>query len=59
MTEKEPVPISWDALAAELEATREEAESRGDADPATWDAVARALAGRVAERPAEEVEPGP
>ena len=54
MTEQdrpEPDPISWDALAAELEATREDAESRGDADPATWDAVARALAGRVAERP--------
>jgi segregation and condensation protein B len=63
VTEQErpqPAPFSWDALAAELEATREEAESRGDADPATWDAVARALAGRVAERPAEappEAEP--
>ena len=53
MTEKEPAPISWDALAAELEATREEAESRGDADPATWDAVAKALASKVAERPVE------
>ncbi len=53
MTEQEPAPISWDALAAELEATREEAESRGDADPATWDAVAKALASRVAERPVE------
>jgi segregation and condensation protein B len=62
VTEKEPAPISWDALAAELEATREEAESRGDADPATWDAVAKALASRVAERPAEappEPEPVP
>lgn len=59
MTEQEPAPISWDALAAELEATREEAESRGDADPATWDAVARELATRVAERPADEPEPEP
>ena len=53
MTEQEPAPISWDALAAELEATREEAESRGDADPATWDAVAKALASKVAEHPVE------
>ncbi|MCW2531412.1 MAG: Condensin subunit ScpB [Blastococcus sp.] len=51
--DQEPVPISWDALAAELEATRVEAESRGDADPATWDAVAKALATQVAERPVE------
>ena len=57
MTEQEPAPISWDALAAELEATREEGESRGDADPATWDAVAKALATRVADRPLEEPEP--
>ncbi|MCW2682166.1 MAG: Condensin subunit ScpB [Blastococcus sp.] len=48
-----PAPISWEALASELEATREHAESRGDADPAAWDAVARELAARVAERPAE------
>jgi segregation and condensation protein B len=47
-------PISWDALAAELAATREEAESRGDAEPGAWDAVAAELAARVAERPAEE-----
>ena len=53
MTEQEPAPISWDALAAELEATREQAESRGDADPATWDAVAKALASKVAEHPVE------
>jgi segregation and condensation protein B len=62
VSEQEPAPISWDALAAELEATREEAESRGDADPATWDAVAQALASRVAERPVEappEPEPVP
>jgi segregation and condensation protein B len=56
---KEPAPISWDALAAELEATRAEAETRGDADPATWDAVAKALASRVAERPVETPEPAP
>src|SRR4051812_43731067 len=43
-------PISWDALAAEVAAGREEAEARGD-DPQTWDAVARELAARVAERP--------
>jgi segregation and condensation protein B len=48
-----PGPISWDALAAELAATREEAAERGDADPETWDAVAAELAARVAERPAE------
>jgi segregation and condensation protein B len=54
-----PAPISWDALAAELEATRVEAEIRGDADPETWDAVAKALATRVAERPVEAAEPPP
>jgi segregation and condensation protein B len=59
VTEQEPAPISWEALAAELEATREDAESRGDADPATWDAVARELATRVADRPADEQEPEP
>ncbi|MCU1668486.1 MAG: Condensin subunit ScpB [Blastococcus sp.] len=47
-------PISWDALAAELSATREESERRGDADPGTWDAVAAELAARVADRPVEE-----
>jgi segregation and condensation protein B len=51
--EQERTPISWDALAAELESTREEAERRGDADSGTWDAVAAQLAARVAERPAE------
>jgi segregation and condensation protein B len=55
----EPAPISWDALAAELEATRVEAEDRGDADPETWDAIARELATRVADRPVEEAEPQP
>ncbi|MCV2489023.1 SMC-Scp complex subunit ScpB [Geodermatophilus sp. YIM 151500] len=45
-------PISWESLAAELAATREEAADRGDADPQTWDAVAAELAARVAERPA-------
>jgi segregation and condensation protein B len=47
-------PISWDALAAELSATRQEAERRGDADPDTWDAVAAALATRVSEQPVAE-----
>ncbi|MFW3168973.1 SMC-Scp complex subunit ScpB [Geodermatophilus sp. CPCC 206100] len=51
MTEERP-PISWDALAAELAATREAAEARGGPDPGTWDAVAAELAARVAERPA-------
>ena len=46
-------PISWEALAAELASTREEAEERGDADPDTWDAVAAQLAARVTERPVE------
>jgi segregation and condensation protein B len=52
VSEQDRTPISWDALAAELAATRDEAEERGDADPKTWDAVARELADRVAERPA-------
>jgi segregation and condensation protein B len=51
--DEEPAPISWDALAAELEATRVAAESRGEADPATWDAVAKELATQVAGRPVE------
>ena len=55
----ESAPFSWEALAAELESTRAAAEDRDDADPATWDAVARALADRVGERPVEEVEPEP
>ncbi|MGY2084733.1 SMC-Scp complex subunit ScpB [Blastococcus sp. SYSU DS0539] len=58
MTDERPdhdrAPISWDALAAELAATREEATRRGDDDPAAWDAVAAELAARVAERPVEE-----
>ncbi|RBY97421.1 SMC-Scp complex subunit ScpB [Blastococcus sp. TF02-8] len=52
--EKEPVPISWDALAAELEAGRRAAEERGEADPETWDAIAAELASRVGERPVDE-----
>jgi segregation and condensation protein B len=47
-------PISWEALAAELAATREQAENRGTPDPGTWDAVAAELAARVAERPVDE-----
>jgi segregation and condensation protein B len=52
--EEDRVPISWEALAAELAATREEDESRAEHDPGTWDAVAAELAARVAERPVEE-----
>jgi segregation and condensation protein B len=59
VSEDDRTPISWDALAAELAATRDEAEERGDADPETWDAVARALADRVAERPAPADEAPP
>ena len=58
MSEDRP-PISWEALAAELASTREEAEDRGEADPGTWDAVAAELAARVAERPPQEPEPVP
>ena len=50
-------PVSWEALASELAATRDEAEQRGDADPETWDAVAAELAARVTERPAPEPPP--
>jgi segregation and condensation protein B len=57
---REPAPISWDALAAELAATREEAERRGDTEPGAWDAVASELAARVAEQPVEAPpEPAP
>ncbi|SOD97270.1 SMC-Scp complex subunit ScpB [Blastococcus haudaquaticus] len=53
-------PISWDALAAELAATRELAESRGQEEPGTWDAVAAELAARVADQPVEAPpEPAP
>ena len=56
-------PISWEALAAELAATREEAAERGeglgDDDPGAWDVVAAELATRVAERPAPVEEPPP
>jgi segregation and condensation protein B len=46
-------PISWDALAAELAATREAAAGRGEHDPGTWDTIAAELAARVAELPVE------
>nr|WP_239521690.1 SMC-Scp complex subunit ScpB [Geodermatophilus sabuli] len=46
-------------MAAELAAGRAEAEERGEADPATWDAVAAELAARVAERPPPAAEPAP
>jgi segregation and condensation protein B len=53
-------PISWDALAAELAATRQADESRAAHDPGTWDAVAAELATRVAEQPVEAPpEPAP
>jgi segregation and condensation protein B len=52
-------PISWDALAAELAATRQQAEARGEDDPTTWDVVAAELAARVAEQPVEEPPPPP
>jgi len=58
-TDEEPTPISWEALAAELAATREDVEERGDADPATWDADATELAARVAEQPVEDFPPVP
>jgi segregation and condensation protein B len=58
VTEEQPGPISWDALAAELAATREAVGDR-DADPAVWDAVAAELAARVGERPAPADEPAP
>jgi segregation and condensation protein B len=58
-TPPEPAPISWEALAAELAATRELAGERGDQDPKAWDAVAAELAARVAEQPVEEPEPAP
>jgi segregation and condensation protein B len=64
-TAEGPAPISWEALAAELAATRAQAESSGEA-PGAWDAVAAELAARVAERPVDEPfvpglppEPGP
>ncbi|RBY78787.1 SMC-Scp complex subunit ScpB [Geodermatophilus sp. TF02-6] len=63
MSEERP-PISWETLAAELAATREQAEERAGPDgaprdPATWDAVAAELAARVAERPPPTAEPAP
>jgi segregation and condensation protein B len=58
-SEGERTPISWEALAAELSATRRQAEERGEDDPTTWDAVAAELASRVAERPLEEPPPPP
>ncbi len=51
-------PVSWEALAAELAATREE-DGGPDADPAVWDAVAAELAARVAERPAPPADEAP
>ncbi|SFF82161.1 SMC-Scp complex subunit ScpB [Blastococcus tunisiensis] len=56
---QEPAPISWEALAAELAATRELAQDRGEEDPTAWDAVAAELAARVADQPVETPEPPP
>jgi segregation and condensation protein B len=59
VSEDDARPISWDALAAELAASRADAADR-DEDPAVWDAVAAELAARVGERPAvPESEPAP
>lgn len=55
----QPAPISWEALAAELAATRQEAERRGDEDPAAWDAVAAELAARVSDLPVEAPDVAP
>ncbi len=52
-------PVSWEALAAELAATREEPAARPDDDPALWDAVAAELAARVAERAVPAVDDVP
>ncbi len=59
MSQDERPPVSWDALAEELAATREEAERREGADAATWDAVAAELAARVGDRQAAVAEPAP
>ncbi len=58
-TRDEPAPISWEALAAELAATRQEAERRGEDDPAAWDAVAAELAARVSDLPVEVPDVAP
>jgi segregation and condensation protein B len=55
----QPAPISWEALAAELAATRQEAERRGEDDPAAWDAVAAELAARVSDLPVDVPEVAP
>jgi segregation and condensation protein B len=55
----EPPPISWEALAAELAATRQEAERRGDENPTAWDAVAAELAARVSDLPVEAAAVAP
>jgi len=56
---EQPAPISWGALAAELAATREGAERRGDDDPAAWDAVAAELAARVSDLPTDVPDVAP
>jgi segregation and condensation protein B len=60
---EERTPISWEALAAELAASRtaaaERGEGLGDDEPGAWDSVAADLAARVAERPVPVEEPPP
>ncbi len=55
----QPAPISWEALAAELAATRREAERRGEDDPAAWDTVAAELAARVSDLPVDVPDVAP
>ena len=66
MTQEQPAPdedrapISWEALAAELAATRQADAGRDEHDPVTWDAVAAELAARVSDSPVEAPpEPAP
>ena len=55
----EPAPISWEALAAELAATRQASERRGEDDPVAWDAVAAELAARVSDLPVDVPDVAP
>jgi segregation and condensation protein B len=58
--DEDRAPISWEALAAELAATREADAGRDEHDPVTWDAVAAELAARVSDSPVEAPpEPAP
>jgi segregation and condensation protein B len=58
--DEDRAPISWEALAAELAATRQADAGRDEHDPVTWDAVAAELAARVSDSPVEAPpEPAP